>query len=352
MVLVAVSALVSGSLLVVVLSGLALVIAFLAGRLSVPVSTADTLAQQKTRRAPSHEAEAALEQSAPLPDLSGLAEKWVPTLNLQLNMANSQMEQGIVELGEAFGAIHSRLNDTVHVASSAANALGGASSGGGLSHEVAHSLEGMLGRFRDSIAEKEHIFKEVKGFVASTDELKRMADAVEELAGKTNLLALNAAIEAARAGEEGRGFSIVADEVRKLSMLSADTGQKIRQRVLDISEAAGRAGQGAEKMEKSDLEMLGNAQSTVSEVVQRFEEVTGPLQSASQTIVENTQQVSASLNSAVVNFQFQDRVSQIVGHVKDSLNNLAEQARSGGKGLNVELLLAALQKTIPWQRKG
>jgi len=83
-----------------------------------------------------------------------------------------------------------------------------------------------------------------------------MATSVEELAAKTNLLALNAAIEAARAGEEGRGFSIVADEVRKLSMLSAETGLKIRERVQDISAAARRAGDGASKMEASDSQML------------------------------------------------------------------------------------------------
>ena len=135
--------------------------------------------------------------------------------------------------------------------------LGNTSSGGnGLADHVADSLNGILNSIRHSFDEKTTIMQEVKGFISSTEELAKMAASVETLAARTNLLALNAAIEAARAGEEGRGFSIVADEVRKLSMLSAETGVKIRQRVQLIATAAKRAGDGAARMEASDEKVL------------------------------------------------------------------------------------------------
>lgn len=278
-------------------------------------------------------------------ELNRLADTWVPTLNNQLSTANSQMELGIVNLAEAFSEIHSKLNETVSVASGAASVLGNASGGGnGLADHVAESLNGMLSSIRNSFDEKATIMQEVKGFISSTEELAKMAASVETLAARTNLLALNAAIEAARAGEEGRGFSIVADEVRKLSMLSAETGVKIRERVQLIATAAKRAGDGAARMESSDEKVLSQASETLHGVVEQFEQVTVPLHHASEQIISNTNQVSSSLNNAVVHFQFQDRVSQILGHVQDSLNQMKGQLSSGLQDLNVAALMHELER--------
>ncbi|HEX4917580.1 MAG TPA: methyl-accepting chemotaxis protein [Limnobacter sp.] len=281
-------------------------------------------------------------------ELVGVATVWVPTLNKQLSTANHQMEQGIVSLAEAFSDIHAKLNSTVDVATDAAQVLAGTSSvhghSAGLAENVSDSLNSMLKQIRQSLDEKSAIMEEVKGFIASTEELAKMASSVEALAAKTNLLALNAAIEAARAGEEGRGFSIVADEVRKLSMLSADTGLKIRERVQHIAQAAKRAGEGATRMQNSDQLVLKQASNTLDGVVQQFEQVTTPLQQASEQIIANTHQVSASLNNAVVHFQFQDRVSQILGHVQDSLVQLQNQLQDGMQALNVNALMHELER--------
>ena len=275
----------------------------------------------------------------------GLADQWVPTLNTQLSTANSQMEKGIVNLANAFSEIHGKLNETVELATGAADVLGNtAGNGNGLADQVASSLNSMLGNIRSSFDEKATIMHEVKGFITSTEELAKMAASVETLAARTNLLALNAAIEAARAGEEGRGFSIVADEVRKLSMLSAETGVKIRERVKLISTAAKRAGDGASRMEVSDEEVLSQASETLHGVVSQFAQVTEPLQQASARIIENTRLVSSSLNNAVVHFQFQDRVSQILAHVQESLNQMQGQIHTGPSGLNVAALMHDLER--------
>lgn len=274
-----------------------------------------------------------------------MSRDWLPTLNVQLTTANRQMEDGIVCLTEAFGGLHQQLNGIVSQASEAVNVLGGTTHHeGGLAVSVSRELDNMLTQIRSSMQDKLSLMNEVRGFINSTDELARMAESVEKLAAKTNLLALNAAIEAARAGENGRGFSIVADEVRKLSMLSADTGVRIRERVQAISQAAKNASDGAGRIQASDESLLGNAEHTVERVVQQFDLAAKPLKKVSEDIVASTRRVSGSLNDAVVHFQFQDRVSQILGHVQTSLGVLKTQLEQGPQFLNASVLLEELRR--------
>lgn len=273
--------------------------------------------------------------------LKQLQKEWVPTISGQLNSVKTQMDNAITELTHSFEDIHHKLGATSQLASDAAGTLGGG--GTGLAEKVETSLRDMLGSINHALEEKVSMFGEVKSFISSTDELARMASSVEDLAAKTNLLALNAAIEAARAGEDGRGFSIVADEVRKLSMLSAETGQQIRRRVEEISQAARRAGEGATRMQQSDGKLLNYAQETVNDVVGSFQSVTEPLKHTSSQILDHTSDITNGLNNAVTHFQFQDRVCQIIGHVEDSLNTIQSQISRDGT-LNVADLMAQLSK--------
>jgi methyl-accepting chemotaxis protein len=68
----------------------------------------------------------------------------------------------------------------------------------------------------------------VGGLEASTVQIDRMVNAIEDVSFRTNLLALNAAVEAARAGEKGAGFAVVASEVRTLAQATQTAAREIR----------------------------------------------------------------------------------------------------------------------------
>ncbi|SHI69733.1 methyl-accepting chemotaxis protein [Clostridium cavendishii DSM 21758] len=97
---------------------------------------------------------------------------------------------------------------------------------------------GIVAKNTDKIAEekKEKILAALKK-AEVVDDIRVMADTIQEISTQTNLLALNAAIEAARAGEQGKGFSVVADEVRKLAEESSQAVIRIQETIREVSDA-------------------------------------------------------------------------------------------------------------------
>ena len=110
---------------------------------------------------------------------------------------------------------------------------------------------------------------------------------IEGIAFQTNILALNAAVEAARAGEQGRGFAVVASEVRSLAGRSAEAAKQIKE-LITASVAQVENGSG----------LVGQAGSTMQDIMQSVGQVTGLLGEISGALKEQSEGI-AHVNTAV-----------------------------------------------------
>jgi methyl-accepting chemotaxis protein len=208
-------------------------------------------------------------------------------------------------------------------------------------------LRSLLDMLAGAAASKQQMLQKIEGLQEVTATLQKMAADVASIAWQTNLLALNAAIEAARAGEAGRGFAVVANEVRMLSNRSAEAGKHIAEQVGRISAAIDTTCRAAGDSMREETRAVQASGQMIGNVLGSLRGVTDALVASSDLLARESAGIQAEVGDAIVQLQFQDRVSQILSHVRDNIARLPswldEQGQDGG--LDARSLLAELEST-------
>ena len=157
--------------------------------------------------------------------------------------------------------------------------------------ERAHSASSLAvtasataGRGGDVVDQVVHTMDAISG---SSRKIVDIIQVIEGIAFQTNILALNAAVEAARAGEQGRGFAVVASEVRTLAQRSAEAAKQIKE-LITASVTQVESGSG----------LVGQAGSTMKEIMQSVGQVTGLLSEISGALQQQSEGI-AHVNTAV-----------------------------------------------------
>ncbi len=264
----------------------------------------------------------------------------LPIWRKQLTLVGEQTETAIAALSSRFAGIVDGLEASARASD--------ASVGGNLLQTLEHSrreLDALLATLAGLLANKRRMLEEIGRLAAFTDELDAMAQGVGRIAGQTNLLALNAAIEAARAGDAGRGFAVVADAVRELSNESAGTGRRIADKVQLVNEAIHGALQAADQGALADEQALGQAQHSVAGILEGFKRVTGDLADTANTLRRQHQGIQQEVAESLVSLQFQDRIGQMLGHVRQDMERLERHLATGPDHLDAQDWLDNLAST-------
>lgn len=258
-----------------------------------------------------------------------------PLWSAQIETSQEQMDIAVSALVGKFATIVTLLD----------SALGSSQqSGGGYHGDVfdssRHRLGEVVGALDGALAQQHRTVEELRTLVELNDQMKSMTAEVTRIAQQTHLLALNAAIEAERVGDAGRAFGVVALEVRQLANLSGSTGQRMGLMADQVRDAIAGAFSLAEENVELEGTMVADARSKVDAVLDDLQSLVVDVQNSSSELGLATRGIKDEIEGALVQFQFQDRITQTLGHVRDGIDAFPPalaQAQGGGSAALVPL---------------
>lgn len=252
-----------------------------------------------------------------------MGEALAPVWSGHIENSRHQMETAVSALTGQFAGIVDKLDRAVKVSD---GSTGGQGEAGLLAvfNRSEEQLSSVVSSLEAANQGKAELVQQVQQLSQFIQELQQMATDVAAIAAQTNLLAVNAAIEAARAGDAGRGFGVLAQEVRKLSSMSGDTGKRIADKVRLVSEAIVAASEASRASSSADEASMAAARGVIAGVLSDLRGVTDGLVQSTEVLKNESIGIQGEISDALVQLQFQDRVSQILTHVKQNITRLPE----------------------------
>jgi methyl-accepting chemotaxis protein len=264
-------------------------------------------------------------------NIEKLCKSLLPVWSGQVELARSHMEEQVNDLTMSFAKLIERL--AAAASSHQGHQPNQAAAAGNkeavdivtLFNQSQTKLNTIVSFMRAATEMRNQLLEQIGSLATFAEDLKLMAGEVRSIANQTNLVALNAAIEAARAGEAGRTFSVVATEVRKLSALSGETGKRISSKVELVNDAIAATLTMSQQFTLRDAEIVMNSETIISNVVDQLRTTTHNLDEAATEFRQENKIIKTEIENALVALQFQDRVSQMLGHVHQDLKKLNTQ---------------------------
>ena len=251
----------------------------------------------------------------------------------ELGQVQTLLSEAIVSLTGSFHSMHEHTQRQRDVSLTVTSGADG-DRGSNRFDEFVKDTTAVMQRVVDSIVGNSKLGMELveltESISARTQDVQSILSEIGAIAKQTNLLALNAAIEAARAGEAGRGFAVVADEVRDLSGRTSQFSQQINKVIQDMQVTVKQTELAIQRMASQDLTFAFESKQNVEKIIGTMEAQNEARMGALGTLGGITDEVDMQVGRAVTALQFQDIVSQLLGHVGRRVDAIDDVSRHLG----------------------
>lgn len=243
------------------------------------------------------------------------------TLVAQITLAKVDADDAVSTLTADFHQIYSALADNIRLAQAASKQFGEFDEGFSASSQC--ELRNVISALSTALAAKGTLVKSIDYVALTAAELMTQTATIQKISKEINLLSLNASIEAARAGAAGRGFAVVAERVRELSDVTAEAANTIITHMHALRAAITESHEQLAQSQQQDQQILHDTEQKITAVLSQVNLVNKTLNQHVIDLELSTTAVQERVASALVQFQFQDRVGQKLQHTAAALQELA-----------------------------
>jgi methyl-accepting chemotaxis protein len=146
---------------------------------------------------------------------------------------------------------------------------------------------------------------------------------VDKTSFGNKLVALNAKIEAVHLGERGAGFEVVAEQISQQAARSSELTEEVSSILKTLTSTMATATAELKRLAEIDRQEAENSRLAVEEALQSLEAASSKMEGALDKASRASSQLVEAINNAIMGLQFQDRLSQRIGHVVDSLDAMS-----------------------------
>jgi methyl-accepting chemotaxis protein len=248
----------------------------------------------------------------------------VPVWARQLESTRDVVGSGLQELLGSF----SQMSDSLGTLSDTLGSLQLSAEPGAVDQAVrreAGALDALTAASARAFAERDAMVAELGRCADAMTQLQHLAKQAREIARHTRLLAFNASIEAnrQRGGQADSGSQAVATELRSLAGRMAETGEQVDRVVAQLLGSIRKTQRQGEVSDTTPEELRLEIDLQARTALGALLGALGASLAGSESLRETSRALREQLDLAFVNFQFGDRVSQMLAIVGNDMDNFA-----------------------------
>jgi methyl-accepting chemotaxis protein len=269
------------------------------------------------------------------PGLEAEVARYLPQLGRmseQLKQTSKQIEESVVGVCDSFQGIAARARATVTQATGFLSNDGQSASGKQSFEGLIEACSGTLVKIMNTTVEAGEISRRAIERIEDMDKAsQQISDALSQLDQITNsnrMLAFNARIEAAHAGNVGMGFAVVAVELAAATVRSRAVTAQVGELALNLRALAESTLQDLRRMNEKDSERVEQCRQEVDASLRDLQAAHSEMVEMLNGMTADGALLATDIGAAVRGLQFQDRISQRIGHVVEDLDTVSARLQA------------------------